>query len=144
MTIPTAARRVAALFVALAPVLLAGCGASTGNVSGTVTLNGNPVNHAVVSFVSPDGAIQSAITDASGKYTLEGVKAGPNQVTVRTDEGGEETRTVKKLGGPKQAVAAAAAAGRTLVPAKYAETTTSGLTLTVKSGQNTYDIPLTP
>jgi len=65
----------AALALALLGIgLLSGCGASLTPVSGTVTLDGQPVDHATVSFIPEDATVTngeaSGGTDASGNFTL--------------------------------------------------------------------------
>jgi hypothetical protein len=68
----------------------AGCGGGTKMypVEGTVTLDGQPLEGAVVTFTSSDGnAVATGVTSASGKFKLlsggqEGAKAGTYKVTV--------------------------------------------------------------
>ena len=86
----------------LALVSLAGCGASnppTFPVSGTVTLDGKPVEGAAVLFIPFDGTGQpaSAMSDASGNYALttftanDGAMAGNYKIKVTkfdTPDGG--------------------------------------------------------
>jgi hypothetical protein len=142
MTITPAARRAAAA-VALLALVPTGCGSSPGSVTGTVTLNGNPVGSVSVSFVAGDGTIRSGFTAADGTYRVEEVPTGPVQVTVQGTEVVTETvqQDLKKRGGapaPKKTT-------KSPVPARYGDSSTSGLSLTVKSGDNNkYDIPLMP
>jgi hypothetical protein len=78
---PTRPRFAAAFLLAAASVALVGsggCGSSTAAdpiapVSGTVVLDGDPAEHAVVTFIPVDGTPgggASATTDASGRYVL--------------------------------------------------------------------------
>jgi len=140
MTSTTAARRAAPALAALLAFVPTGCGPATGTVTGTVTLGGNPVGNATVSFVAPDGTIKSYLTGADGNYRVDDVPAGPVQVTVKSNESLDEgaQQDLKKRGNiaPK--------AAKSAVPARYADSSTSGLSMTVKSGDNKYDIPLTP
>ena len=72
--------------------LLCGCGSddtpSLGQVRGTVTLDGQPVEGAFVYFKAVGAAGGSGRTDASGQYTLrfigkhDGAVLGENEVTV--------------------------------------------------------------
>jgi hypothetical protein len=56
---------------------LSGCGERRVPVEGEVTLNGQPVARATVTFTSEDGSkVFSGLTDESGKFTLSG-PAGP-------------------------------------------------------------------
>lgn len=73
----------------LAVLATTGCGPSLKSVKGVVKLDGNPVEGALVSFVSDDGTnIFSGATDASGNFTLAnaqnqpGVTPGTYKVTV--------------------------------------------------------------
>lgn len=58
----------------LCSMVLVGCGSnlpSTVPVTGTVTLDGKPVEGASVSFLSSENVVATGITDASGKYSLK-------------------------------------------------------------------------
>jgi hypothetical protein len=95
------------LFVLLAVALACtGCGGSAYDlapVSGTVTLDGEPLAGATVLFIpiaevgSDAGPASNGTTDAAGKYTLtsaeafEGAVVGKHQVMITTvsDEGGD-------------------------------------------------------
>lgn len=81
-------------FLAVTAAILAGCSSggsrpATAPVSGTVTLNGQPLEGATVVFMG-EGASQAASgkTDASGKYQLttfepnDGAVIGNHQVTI--------------------------------------------------------------
>lgn len=69
-------------------VLLSGCGEKSVPVEGVVTLDGQPVSHATVTFTSEDGSrVFSGQTDDSGKFTLSSAKGpgaapGSYKVTV--------------------------------------------------------------
>lgn len=62
--------------------MLVGCGGQsyppTSPVSGTVTLDGKPVEGATVTFVPNDSKLRPAagVTDSSGKYTLTSFRSG--------------------------------------------------------------------
>lgn len=70
------------------------------NVSGTVTLDGSPLEGATVVFEAADGQFSSGVTDAGGRYTLRidsdhtGVTPGEKIVRVTSrplsEEWGEE------------------------------------------------------
>jgi len=59
-------------------------------VSGTITLDGQPLAAAVVSFDAPDGQFAYGLTDSSGNYSLQvdsvmkGCPAGPRTVRIST------------------------------------------------------------
>lgn len=75
---------------------LSGCGVSPTadyskinllNGSGSVTLDGNPLSSAIVTFESEDGQFSYAMTDSNGRFKLQfdSVKSGvtPGKKTVR-------------------------------------------------------------
>ena len=106
-----------------------------GSVSGKVTLGGQPLADAIVTFTpKTSGAPSSAITDASGGYTLrytrdyDGALVGEHTVTISTYAAANPDDEPPKPEVPEK------------VPAKY--NTKSELLATVKSGSNTLDFPL--
>jgi hypothetical protein len=168
-------------------VLLAafGCGGShgKGTVSGTVTLDGQPLPAGKIAFVPAQGAGVSADIKEDGTYTATDVPAGEIKVIVETAslkpivdqakgagaKGGPAKYASGSSGGPgatttpdanmspeakaffeKQQKTVAEgrerakelAARYRAIPTKYADPGTSGLSLTVKSGENKYDVPL--
>jgi hypothetical protein len=140
MSILPAARRAASVVVAAAAVWVAGCGPAVGTVSGTVTQNGRPVPDVTLSFVSPDGTVNTAQVGTDGTYTVANVPVGPVQVTVQSTRAvGESEQEVIKKG--KSGVAPKAASKVGLDP-KFGDPQTSGLSLTVKAGDNKYDVDL--
>jgi hypothetical protein len=118
-----------------------GCGdsgtpANVGRVSGRVTLEGQPLAGALVTFapVKQGGSTSLAKTDSAGKYTLgyasgvSGAEIGENRVSVSTyDEGNPDSDP------PRSAVPEK-------VPTKYNSKTE--LKVEVKAGSNTFDFPL--
>ena len=97
-----------------------GCGGGgSGNVvTGKVTLGGRAVTGTII-FSGKDKTVMAPI-DPDGSYKIEGVAAGPNQITLK---GG-----VMKDSAP---------------PKKYA-TTDGNLKFDVQSGRNTKDFTLEP
>jgi hypothetical protein len=142
MAIEAPRRRLPVAVLALASTLAAGCGPAVGTVSGDVTFNGKPLGGAVVSFVSPEGTIRTAIANAAGHYAVDNVPAGPVQVTVRPPSPADagDSHTTKKPERPKPAPQRE----KSVIPDRYGESTSSGLGTTVKPGGNRYDIALTP
>ena len=104
-----------------------------GTVSGTVTMDGQPLVDARIAF-QPEGNRPSyGVTDSSGYYTLtysatkEGAKVGKHKVSISTfrDEGDPEDPQITAE----------------TVPNKY--NTKSELTAMVEGGSNTFDFALT-
>jgi hypothetical protein len=97
--------RLGALLIAL--ILSGGCGgdAAVGKVHGKVTLDGQPLRKAVVTFIPVRGGRQSSgFTDADGRYQLfyfrdrMGAQVGKHKISIHTsgteetDRSGEEER----------------------------------------------------
>ena len=102
-------------------------GPPLGKVSGVVTLDGQPLADAIVTFAPPTGRPSQGITGSDGRYTLaytadeQGAMVGDHVVRISTD------RYVERPGGAVEQMVEK-------VPAKYhAEST---LTATVKAGTN--------
>jgi hypothetical protein len=134
----------------LAP--LAGCGPSTGTVTGKVTYQNEPVAAARVNV----GPVASDLTGNDGTYKITGVPVGEVEVTVllpagssgfgmpMIPEGGGGVppgKEGKGSGGfrPGQPNPSAVNIPTDLVE-KYRDPKTSGLKLTVKSGENSFPI----
>jgi hypothetical protein len=136
---------------------------ATYQVTGTVTWNNGPVAGANVSFapaVQGEGRAAVGETDSSGKYTLstfggdDGAVPGAYNVTITKFEGGAEAGGSDDSGGSEDEAYDAAydAAGgkmeaeapqaKNLLPAKYADAKTSGLTKTVEAKDNVFDFVL--
>jgi len=119
---------------------VAGCersdGLQTYPVRGTVTLDGTPVNFGGVRFVSDSGRLATGEIQSDGSYSMQnpkwgpGVPAGNYQVSVQVRELKEETKTRPAWPGPS------------LIPEKYEDPATSGLTFEVVPGDNRFNIEL--
>ena len=140
-------------------VVAAGCKGSatdrppTEEVSGTVTLGGDPVEGAIVTFVPAvkDGESAVGMTDASGKYTLttweagDGALAGDYAVKIVKFEAAaaDQTGVVADEEGAYLPTDPNDTGQQTnLLPEKYSNPGTSGLTATVAAGPNTIDFSL--
>lgn len=132
---------VCATLAGLSCLWMTGCGKSgrpeveTVAVSGTVQLDGSPLEGAEVNFLAADYA-GVATTDASGKYQMK-AQPGENKVYIRKYEGDyDPTMTGSDTGGgggPKQ-----------LVPAKYSDPDKTELKFTVPNDDvNNADFQLT-
>jgi len=127
-------------------------GLATVPVTGTVTLDGSPVDGARVAFSpkSADGKAAAGVTDASGRFELTTVEAGDGAmpgsyaVTITkvsgalADQAGDkrargETLTPEEMEAMMK-VAEGGAEQKSAIPEKYAVADTSGFTAEVKSG----------
>lgn len=109
-----------------------------GSVSGTVTsVSGKPVADALVLFVNDAaGAGASGRTDASGRFTAQGIRAGRYAVAIQPAiEIGDGELT-------KEQVLAARTRLEASVPLRFQETATSGLVADLVLGRNRYDVDL--
>ena len=146
------------LALSLLTVLWAGCGGperpNMAPVSGVVSFQGQPLVGAQVSFHNDKSPrVASGVTDAQGKFTLttfdpgDGAIIGEHRVSIAKLQGASELSSASAAD-PTAAYGsgmAAAASGKmsTLqkneLPAKFANPTSSGLTVTVsKEGPNEF------
>lgn len=148
-------------------VSLAGCGKKTDPnrpktypVTGTVTLGGSPVEGATVTF-QLTGKAGSAVglTDAKGQYKLttfgggDGAQAGEYKVAIfKYDRPAAQAAPAGQIASGaidektyKGTDDASAAPPKNLLPDKYLNAQTSGLTAKVSdTGKNNIDFPLQP
>lgn len=146
---------------------VAGCGASkpkavsTEMVEGIVTLDGQPVSEATVTFLPVQegtGASATGMTDSEGKYTLTAVGAGigaqpgagtlPGEYYVGVVKAslpdipasadlGDSAKSTATTERPREDVKITY-----LVPEKFRDPPTSGVKVTVKAGKNNIPIDL--
>ena len=149
----------AAVKLAVAFVLLAvtiGCGGDdrVATVRGTVTLDGEPVGDASVTFMPKEGGRPAfGMTDADGAYELttfkeaDGAMVGNHLVTVTAFEeevNAKAEAAAEELGSLAEVMHPNARPKQTwIVPQVYSESETSGLEFEVKRGEkNQADFPL--
>jgi hypothetical protein len=152
------------MFLAIAVIGCSGSGAArfpTNKVTGKVTMNGSPVPGANISF-SPVGTGKPpafGISDTQGVYVLttydsgDGAVEGDYKIMVYKgaptaqaaapthDPTGQTTGGAPKHSGPA-GKASSGAGGGSLLPEKYSKASTTPITKTVKSGENSIDIEL--
>ncbi len=145
MTMST--RRFAWLLVAIAVAGVTGCGAQTGHISGTVSLDGQKLPSGRIVFLCEGGdkpVLMSSIND--GSYIVNEAPIGPARVTVETFE--LTTTPVPNMidspAPPDQQNDAAAEAEYMSIPARYRAPTTSGLIHDIVAGSQVRDFNLTP
>jgi hypothetical protein len=93
-------------------LILVGCGRSDvpelGGVSGTITVDGEPLADATVMFQPERGRPSFSVTDASGNYRMEyvanepGVLLGRNTVVITTQKIDDSGRVVVREWLPKR------------------------------------------
>lgn len=159
--------RAVAMVGLLGAAFLVGCGPAAPTiypVSGTITLDGKPLEGATVTFVPASGPPSNGMTDAAGKYTImtggkPGAVAGPCQVAVTKAAGsvaapaagGDPRQQMeemqKKMVSQMQAMQTRkpGEVAKSDVPEKYTRSDSSGLTanVTTDGAKNVFDFALT-
>jgi len=121
-----------------------------------VALQGKPLADAVITFVPiGEGEAASAITDANGHYALttweagDGARSGEYRVKVSKQEqqAVDPAKMVKNLSYEEEQkiyveAKKAPPPAKRLIPAKYEDDQTSGLTHTVDKKPTTFDIKI--
>jgi hypothetical protein len=136
-------------------VVCAGC-SSKGTVSGKVTYQGKPVTVGTVIFVpeAGGGGFSSNIRD--GEYKIERLPVGPVKISVSTPANTVPVKGLigkmqmpselqQKLGSGTSAEGLAQSSRDSqtvLIPPRFQDPEKSGLTYTVKSGSQVFDIDL--
>ena len=153
------------LCVAISTSLLIGCdkgsGLKTEPVTGKVTYQGAPVAGAQITFMETgkpagSGIFGGATTDENGEYKVSasggdaeaGMPAGEYTVTIKKNvpaDGSDPTKATT----PEEAAKQQGSSGRptstkmkSVIPEKYGNPNSSGLTASVKEGENTFDFTL--
>ena len=118
---------------------LAGCGGHESTVSGTVTLDGRPLERGTVTFhPQADGTPGYGAIDPEGQYTVQtnnrvGLSPGDYVITVVALEPSEPPSSPMGMPSP----------GKTLAPRRYASVDSSDLRHAVEPGPNRIDLKLT-
>lgn len=156
------------LLVVVVAVALAGCGGSSGfpktyPVTGTVKLNGKPIDGAMITF-QLEGGKQNAIgtTDKNGEFSLsmfrpgDGAIPGQYKVSIKKEEAAPAPTNVPPPGQigsaelaadyapPVEAKGSTGGKKKSEVPEKYGNDQTSGLraTVTESASSNKFDFDL--
>lgn len=132
---------------------LCGCGSDSdqpelGHVTGTITMDGNPLVSTVVVFSPDNGRPARGKTDAEGKYELtyigqtRGAKIGHHRVEIAPNEEGEDESEIEAAtaGESDSTPITPVKPGKVSVPARY--NTDSVLEADVKAGENVFDFKL--
>jgi hypothetical protein len=133
--------------------LSVGCGPNyraRGTVKGKVSFAGKDLTTGSVVFHGKDNLTGSATIGADGSYVMNDAPLGDVKITVSVPKlpaGGMRHLKGAPVGPVMPGESPEAKKMPTHVvpiPEKYAKVETSGLTYTVKRGEQTHDLPLTP
>jgi hypothetical protein len=129
--------------------VLAGCGRKLAIVDGKITVDGRPANSGRVFFRSADEkSVVFAYIAPDGAYHAIDVPPGPMKVWITPLTKMERSKLQRRAATKKGKTAEAAEAPEApilsfvSIPQKYQAPTSSGLTTTVQTGTNTYNIQL--
>lgn len=151
------------VFSLLAVLALVGCSRTRERttVQGTVTIGGKHLTAGTVMFYAYDNATASAPIDKDGRYVMRDAPVGDVKIAVivpRVPPGMAQMMNKMKKNPSLKDVKSTdpEGSGKSIpmmgmmptnivqIPAKYADPNSSGLTYKVASGEQSYDIPLTP
>jgi hypothetical protein len=130
-------------------ITVGGCGPrrpELAEVVGTVSFDGRPLARGTVTFEAPGMRPATArvengrILDATTFRTGDGVPVGKHAIAVFARE---ETGSIAASDPGARAFAADGMAGRSLLPRRYNDPATSGLSAAIEPGGNTLDLTLT-
>jgi hypothetical protein len=129
---------------ALMALLVAGCGSSRIEVSGTVRLNGKPLSHGTIQFLGEDGVPCSAEIGQDGTYSLE-MPTGQAKVIVSCVDEVKLKQVTTQMAAThgRSAPPASSASKLSLIPQRYADWSSSGLTVLVQGDRTVKDFSLT-
>ena len=123
----------------LSLVVLTGCGTSyEATITGTVTMNGSPLNKGTVSFhPTAGGPVATGTIQSDGSFsvttaTTQGLSPGEYKVTVVATDPPPASDTGEEL------------PGVLLTAPEFGRLDSTPLTFTVQAGANNFDIPVNP
>jgi ABC-type glycerol-3-phosphate transport system substrate-binding protein len=154
----------AALLFAGLTVALVGCGGPPPRavVKGTVSIDGKSLTTGNVMFWGDKNVTATATISESGEYVMNDAPIGDVKITVtvprippgllekmqaksgKFKEINKGIKSVDPESGKSISIMGSVPATIVPIPEKYADVSTSNLTFTVKAGEQTKDLPLTP
>lgn len=124
----------------LVALLTAGCSPPTANVSGKVTLKGQPLKSGSVSIYGPRGEVANALIEDDGTYTVSDAPVGDVRVAVACHPPVPEGLTGGNAPGSRRQTASR----YPNVPARYRDPDKSGLHFHFEPGTQVQDLCLQP
>jgi hypothetical protein len=135
-----------ALLVLLAAV---GCGPGSATVSGRVTYKGAPLPSGDVLIYGANGKVQSGPIGADGNYAIYKAPVGDVKMAVVPPNPSSQMMLPRQVKGARKHPGATDDASMppikvVPIPERYNDPDKSGLNFTLKSGEQTIDLDLTP
>jgi hypothetical protein len=118
-----------------------GCG-RTGDVSGKVTYKGKPLVWGTVQFEGSDKLIKQGNIESDGTYSISGVATGEALVAVSSINPKSSDFQARQAEGGPPPKPQPEVKGWFPIPEKYNTPFKSGLTYSIKAGENKIDIEL--
>ena len=125
----------------LLPLLACAAGCGSPKLSGKVTYNGEPLHSGIVSITAANGWVGTSQINDDGTYSIANVPAGSAKIAVDNFSSEPGTKLARKIPRPPDK-SHPTQAPPVKIPEKYKDPKTSGLTLEVTGGRQTYDIKL--
>ena len=130
------------LFTAICAAAFSGCsGSGLATVTGTVTVDGKPLEQGTIIFETP-GARQATGRIEAGKIVSvgtntenDGVPVGAHKVAIQAVEASTASAATSTPG-DASAKSLSSMSSKSLLPARYGDPNTSGLTAEIKAGEN--------
>jgi hypothetical protein len=133
-------------------LLAAGCSGSkatnSASISGKLSYKGDPIKAGVMQFHTQEQGVYAATINPDGTYTATQLPIGTVVVTVETESINPNRKQTNYGRGKNQMkMSKAETTPPTLeylqIPPKYAQATTSGITIELKPGKNKQNLDLT-
>ncbi len=138
------------LLTALSFLTFSGCGGGNDGrvaISGSVTLDGKPLDGGTIAFVGGGGgSLATASTNKEGKFQIQ-VALGLNKVAISKDDPAAAIQSTVKpedmlMGSDAEYKAQQQSKPKELVPVKYSKPDSSGLSFDIVSGMQPLSIGL--
>jgi hypothetical protein len=137
-------RPASALLVLLAAL---GCGSGSATVSGKVTYKGEPLPAGSVAIYGANGKVQSVTIGTDGTYTISKAPVGDVKMTVVTPNpspGAQQSKGATRKHPGAEDTASSPPLKVVPIPERYTDPDKSGLNFTLKPGEQTINLDLTP
>lgn len=129
-------------------LLVCGCGASTGDLTGRVLFKDEPLQGGTVTVVAPDRLPRQAAIGQDGSYEIRNIPIGESKVLVVGLDSLPDPSWPQEIQAPGRAEGKAKPAAQAPAPARkrqpvshiYANLERTPLKITIASGKNSQDI----